>query len=92
MGYIRLADTLTEACTITFPEADFKHAVKLHTNPSGSLYKTFNFSVIMKFGGPELKAQLAWQGAVRYISIFYCHNPEHIADSCSVVNGGEYLS
>lgn len=55
-------------CTVHSPKADYRALMLDRVGKKFQIYKVFYLSVIVTFGGPEIKAQVAWQGPV---SIFF---------------------
>lgn len=41
--------------------------VKPQTRPDGTKYRSYIYEVIIHFGGPEVRAQIAWYEKVRYL-------------------------
>jgi hypothetical protein len=47
-------------CTIVIDQSSVRDTLVARTNPNGQIYWTIEMSVILLFGGTELKAQCKW--------------------------------
>ena len=50
---------------VTADTSTLAHLMQYHRARDGTIYWRYDFSLVIKFGAPELKAQLLWYENVR---------------------------
>lgn len=64
------ADYFKTLFKVTADTSTLAHLMEYHRARDGTIYWRYDFSLVIKFGAPELRAQLLWY---ENVSVLPCH-------------------